>query len=158
FGYTHCPDVCPVTLSVLKAVKAGIDGQGGGGQSEAAATQPELKNSQLGSIPIQYVFVTVDPDRDTPAHMRDYLAYFDPQFIGLHGSKTALDGLYRQLGVLALPGEPDANGSYLVDHTAGVMLIDPKARLLGIFQAPHEPTNVRERFDAIRAFYMRVAD
>ena len=78
FGFTHCPEVCP--LSLVKAV--------------------QLKR-QLGPVAehLQVVFVTVDPQRDTPAHLRDYLAAFDPTFIGLAGDETGTRAVAESLGV-----------------------------------------------------------
>ncbi len=119
FGYTHCPDVCPVTLSVLKNVIALMD------ESDADAEPPQV------------VFVSVDPARDTLEHMAAYVSYFSAEFLGVTGSDANLEALTRQLGVLSMRAEPDADGNYLVDHTAAVFLIDPRGHLVALFQAPH---------------------
>ena len=119
FGYTHCPDVCPVTLTVLKNAIALM------GKADADAELPQV------------VFVSVDPERDTLEHLAPYVSYFDPDFLGVTGSDENLATLARQLGILYLRAEPDANGDYLVDHTAAVFLIDPRGHLVALFQAPH---------------------
>lgn len=122
FGYTHCPDVCPVTLSVLKNAVALM--------REAGAELPQV------------VFVSVDPARDTLDHMAAYVSHFDPDFLGVTGSDTALKDFARQLGVLYILVEPDADGNYLVDHTAAVFLIDPRGHLVALFQAPHSAQTI----------------
>ncbi len=119
FGYTHCPDVCPVILSVLKNAIALM------GESDADVEPPQV------------VFVSVDPERDTLEHMAAYVSYFSAEFFGVTGSGANLEALTRQLGVLIMRTEPDADGNYLVDHTAAVFLIDPRGHLVALFQAPH---------------------
>ena len=123
FGYTHCPDVCPITLSVLKNAKAQMADAGPG-------------------EPVQVVFVSVDPARDTLEHMGAYVTHFDPGFLGVTGEDADLKAFARQLGVLYIRAEPDANGSYLVDHTAAVFLIDPRGHLVALFQAPHSAERI----------------
>jgi len=118
FGYTHCPDVCPVTLTVLKNAIARM------GESDNAAEPPQV------------VFVSVDPGRDSLEHMAAYVAHFNPDFLGVTGSDEALKAFARQLGVLYIRAAPDADGNYLVDHTAAVFLIDPRGHLVALFQAP----------------------
>ena len=124
FGYTHCPDVCPVTLTVLKNAIALM------GKADADAELPQV------------VFVSVDPERDTLEHLAPYVSYFDPDFLGVTGSDENLATLARQLGILYLRAESDANGDYLVDHTAAVFLIDPRGHLVALFQAPHAPERI----------------
>jgi len=119
FGYTHCPDVCPVTLTVLRNAVALM------GESGADAEPPQV------------VFVSVDPARDTLEHMAAYVSHFNPDFLGVTGSDADLGVLTGQLGVLFMRTEPDAGGDYLVDHTAAVFLIDPRGHLVALFQAPH---------------------
>lgn len=133
FGYTHCPDVCPTTLSVLGRVSA----------------------LQQAHDDIQYVFVSVDPERDTPQHLTEYLAYFNPAFVGLTGSEAYLQSLTRQLGIVYFTGDKGADGQYEVDHTASVLLVDPGARLVGVFSAPHDAADISERFDQMRRIVER---
>ncbi len=133
FGYTHCPDVCPVTLSVIKQAYGVLEREG------------------VDVADLQTVFVSVDPERDTLDHLREYLGYFDPRFVGVTGDDEALQGLTRQLGVLYIRNEPDENGSYLVDHTASVLVLDPEHRLVGLLGAPHEALDIADRLTRIRA-------
>ena len=121
FGYTHCPDVCPVTLSVLK---------------NAIALMAEAE-ADAGAGPPQVVFVSVDPARDNLAHLGAYVGHFSPEFLGVTGSDADLMAFARQLGVLYVRADAHTGGDYLVDHTAAVFLIDPRAHLVALFQAPH---------------------
>ena len=103
FGYTHCPDVCPVTLSEFKQVKSQLKG---------------LAEN------VEFVFVTVDPERDSPEHLSAYLRNFDPEFVGLSGEQTDLEEVWRNFGVYAARQDTDTAAGYLVDHTARVYAID----------------------------------
>jgi protein SCO1/2 len=103
FGYTHCPDVCPVTLSQYKQIKQ------------------QLKNQ---AEDIRFVFITVDPQRDTIEAMRRYVPNFDPQFIGLTGSPEQIEQVKQSYGVYSENNPADEQGNYLVDHTARIYLID----------------------------------
>ncbi len=118
FGYTHCPDVCPVTLSVMKEVVATLQTQ--------------------GSKPMQVLFITVDPKRDTADVMQRYVTFFNEQFIGVTGELGAIHKLTRSLGIVATytADENDPN-QYIVDHTASMLLVDPQRRIRAKFNAPH---------------------
>jgi len=133
FGYTHCPDICPATLSLMGTVSK---------LAREAGVPPQE---------VQIVFVTVDPARDTPTRLAEYVGYFGRDFLALSGPLQDLNRLTRQLGILHYRAEPDARGDYLVDHTAGVLLIDPKARWAGLFGPPHEARDITDRFLRIRA-------
>lgn len=114
FGYTHCPDICPTTLATLKQVH------------QLLGEQNKI---------IQYVFVSVDPARDTPEVMERYTRYFDPDFLGISGPPSELDKLTQALGAYYHVDKNTA-GDYLVDHSAAVFLVDPQARMRGLFSAP----------------------
>ncbi|MCB1863299.1 MAG: SCO family protein, partial [Gammaproteobacteria bacterium] len=101
---------------------------------------------------LQVIFVSVDPARDTIERMQQYVGYFDKSFIGATAPIEQLDVLTRQLGVLHERTTPDDSGSYLVDHTASVMLIDPSARLVGVFSSPLEVESITSRFQSMREF------
>jgi len=133
FGYTHCPDVCPVTLAVLKNAIALMSETG----ADTAAPQ--------------VVFVSVDPKRDSLEHLGAYVEYFNPRFLGVTGSDANLKAFARQLGVLYVLTEPDANGEYLVDHTAAIFLIDPRGHLVALFQAPHAAATLAQNIPRIQA-------
>jgi protein SCO1/2 len=108
FGYTQCPDVCPTTLAEMKDVKAKLGDQG---------------------KRLQVLFVTVDPERDTPELLANYVAAFDPTFLGLRGDPDATAKVAKDFKVFyqKVPGKtPD---TYSVDHTAGSYIFDPQGRL-----------------------------
>lgn len=132
FGYSHCPDVCPVTLTVMNHV-----------QKLLAATPDAAEH-------VQFTFVTVDPARDTPEHLAAFVKYFNEDFLGVSGPEDRLAGLTRQLGIVYLRTEPETDGSYLVDHTASILLTGPEASLVALFSAPHDAGEIAERFKKIR--------
>lgn len=133
FGYTHCPDVCPITLSVLNQVHAQL------------AKTGKSQN-------VQIIFVTVDPKRDTTNQLKSYVNYFNPEFIGIGGSEQQINDLGRQIGITSIQGEESIPGEYLVDHTASIFLFDPKGRLVSLFSAPQQVDNTVEQFLEIRKF------
>lgn len=132
FGYTHCPDICPVTLSVLDRV------------------QQQLQ--QKGVDNVRTLFVTVDPERDTPERLAEYVHYFNPAFIGLGGSEARVQTLTAQIGIAASKQESSGDGDYLVNHSSAVFLVDPRGRLVGLFSTPHKAGEIVSRFLAIRQF------
>lgn len=106
FGYTHCPDVCPVHMSNIAAVLDDFS--------------PEIRRR------IKVVFVTTDPERDTPDRIREWLANFDPAFIGLRGTVERVNEIQRSLGLPpAMPQASDESGSYMVGHAAAVLVFTP---------------------------------
>lgn len=109
FGYTSCPDVCPFTLVHLHEAMEAL------GPSLAARAQ--------------VVFVTVDPERDSPGRVAEYVAQFNPGFIGLSGNAADLEAVREQLGIVVEPGGPTGDGGYLVDHTASLRVLDPQGRM-----------------------------
>ena len=116
FGYTYCPDVCPTTLSVLNSI---------------------AQRLQDVDEDIRFVMVTVDPQRDTPERLAEYVTYFTGDFLGVTGSDEALEKLTGQLGILYNRVESEAGSDdYLVDHTAAVFLFDPDGRYHAVFTPP----------------------
>lgn len=116
FGYTYCPDVCPTTLSELNSI---------------------AQKLQDVDEDIRFVMVTVDPQRDTPERLAEYVTYFNGDFLGVTGSDQALEQLTRQLGILYSRVESEAGSEdYLVDHTAAVFLFDPDGRYHAVFTPP----------------------
>ena len=133
FGYTHCPDVCPTTLSVLNSVA-----------------------QQLGDAvrDARFVFISVDPERDTPEQLARFVSYFNGDFIGVTGNPEAIERLTRQLGVLYMRvAAADTPGSYLMDHTAGVFLVDPDGKYHAVFMPPLSAENIVSDFSRIREDY-----
>jgi protein SCO1/2 len=133
FGYTHCPDVCPTALATLASVYRGL------------GDVPELKADT------QVVFVSVDPQRDTPDQLAAYVSYFDTDFIGATGPEAQLKPLTTRLGIVyaRVPGESPAD--YLVDHSAAILLFDPQARLYALFSAPHDAATMGADYRKLRA-------
>ncbi len=111
FGYTHCPDACPTTLTNL---------------SEA------LRRLGSDASRVRVLFVTVDPARDTVAVMKRYVNAFGPQFVGLRGDDEALTALSKRYRIAYHLEPPDRNGYYAVDHSSAVFIFDAsgEARLL----------------------------
>jgi protein SCO1/2 len=116
FGYTNCPDVCPTTLATFKQ-----------------AWKQFAARGLTGSVRID--FISVDPQRDTPEHLRQYVDFFSPDFVAATGSDQELTGLTRALG-LVYSRTTDANGKIEVDHSGSAVIVDPQARLVGMFRPP----------------------
>jgi protein SCO1/2 len=130
FGFTHCPDVCPSTLATLTAARRQL---------------AELPSGERPAV----VLVSVDPRRDTAARLAEYVAFFDPEFVGVTGDPAEIEQLTRQLGVAVVVGEPDASGNYSIDHTATLFLVDPEGRLAAIFGMPHTPDGIAQDYRSI---------
>jgi protein SCO1/2 len=121
FGYTHCPDICPITMNVLA----------------------EAKKKSAGDFP-QVVFVTVDPQRDTVDLLGGYVHYFDPEFTGVTGDEKMIQALTLQASVLYMkvPGESGNENDYLVDHSSSILMINPQGQLVAFLGAPHTPSSI----------------
>ena len=121
FGFTHCPDICPLTLQVLSTAR----------QQMADAGQDELP---------RIVLVSVDPERDTPEMIGNYVAHFGEDTIGVTGDLAELRKLTEGLGIFfEKSGIEDDN--YSVDHSAVVIVVDPDGRFHSLFSAPHKAEN-----------------
>jgi protein SCO1/2 len=128
-GYTYCPDVCPMTLATFNEIERQIAARDG----EAS-----------------FVFVSVDPQRDTPDKLDQYVRYFDPRIQGVTGSEAELAGLTRQLGMLYQRVETDDTAlGYVIDHSASILLIDPLGRLAAVFAPPQDATAMAQDFVSI---------
>ena len=139
FGYTHCPDICPLTLTVFNDLYQQI--------KDTAAAQD-----------LQVIFVTLDPERDTTERLQEYVKYFNPSFKGLGGTGDQIMNLASQFGVVFMYGDKSAAGDYVVDHTAAVFLTDPRGRIVAVFTAPQQVDSIRERYKIIRNFIKTQAD
>jgi protein SCO1/2 len=130
FGFTHCPDICPGTLFDLQQLDQRLAANG------------------VPPSAYQVVFVSVDPERDDPARLKDYVNYFDPDFIGVTGNHAVMEPLTRTLGIAYRIDDHEAGaGDYGVDHSASVLLVNPEGSLHGVFPAPLE---VAAMDDALR--------
>jgi protein SCO1 len=116
-GFTHCPDICPTTLATL----AGVDGR--------------LREQ---GVEIQTLFVTVDPRRDDPATLAEYVTHFSPRIIAATGDEAEIDSLMDGLGFSYIK-VPMGGGNYTVDHSAALALVDPRGRVAAYFMPPLRP-------------------
>jgi protein SCO1 len=116
FGFTHCPDVCPTTLFDVSEV--------------FRALGPDAK--------VRALFVTVDPNRDTPAVLKDYLASFDPRIVGVTGDDAAIAAAEKSYRVYAKKVPLDG-GDYTMDHTAIVYLMNKDGRFVAPFNLKRRP-------------------
>ena len=122
FGFTFCPDICPITMKQLEDVKKQLQGH----------TQQNLS----------VFLVSVDPDRDKPENLRVYLDNFDKEFIGLTGE---IDQIYKFSTQVNAPFFPVVNSqedNYTVDHSGSLVLISPEAKYAGFFRAPHDADKI----------------
>ena len=123
FGYTHCPDVCPITLQIMKNVVSQLEEQG----KEAP----------------QIIFVSVDPVRDTSEVMKQYINYFDERFVGITGDMNKIHEMTTALGIVASFTVNDKDPeNYVVDHSASLLLVDPQRRLRAKVSPPLEAENI----------------
>jgi len=121
FGYTHCPDVCPMTASTLSRARALLG-----------------KDAER----VQLVFVSVDPERDTPERLASYLAKYDPTFLGLSGDEAALQELATAFGVHYAKVESNSALGYLMEHTASSFVLDRDGRLRAVLPFGLTPEQV----------------
>ena len=121
FGFTHCPDICPLTMQTLAAAQRELDADG---------QQP---------LP-QIVLVSVDPERDTPQLIGQYVSHFGDGNLGVTGSLNELTKLTSALGIY-FEKQPGDGESYAVDHSAAVLLINPNGEFHALFSCPHVAAN-----------------
>jgi protein SCO1/2 len=139
-GFTSCPDVCPMTLANLEAVRAEM----------GFRMSPER-------IP-NIVFLAVDPDRDT-ALLKDYLAYFHPQYIGITGDGREIDKLIKGLDAFyRLDRKSPDDSNYDVVHTATVSIISPEAKVVAKINPPFHPHKTGENLMRVINAQMRLLD
>jgi protein SCO1/2 len=119
FGFTHCPDVCPTTLARLAKLRRQL------GQGDDA---------------LSIVFISVDPERDTPAAVANYLTLFDTPVVGLTGTPAQVEQVKKQFGIYSRKVE-QPGGGYSVDHTAAVMLMDKNGEFVATL-SPEEGDQV----------------
>jgi len=115
FGYTYCPDVCPIELGTI------------------AQALDRLERAGRGIDHLQPLFITVDPARDTVPVMADYVAAFHPRLIGLTGTQDQIRAVMEAYRIYARKGEDMGDGAYLVDHLSLIYLTDRDGRLLRFF-------------------------
>jgi protein SCO1/2 len=118
FGYTHCPDVCPTTLFEMSEVMRALGPDAGR---------------------INALFITVDPERDTAAAMKDYLSSFDPHLRGATGDQKSIEAVEKGYRVYAKKVPAGTGGDYSMDHTALVYLMDKQGRFVAPFKLDRKP-------------------
>jgi len=128
FGFTFCPDICPLTMKQLSNVKE------------------ELKDK---ANRINFYLVSIDPDRDSPENLRTYLDNFDEEFIGLTGE---IDKIYKFSTQVNAPFFPVVNSNeenYTVDHSGSLVLINPEGNYAGFFRAPHDQNKIIKALESL---------
>lgn len=130
FGYTHCPDICPTTLSMLQNMKK------------------QLPDNYAKDT--QFIFISFDTERDTPEALKSYLSFFDPSFLGLTGEKQQAEQLTKMLRVVYL--KVAHKDSYLIDHSATIYLINPQGEWMATFYPPFEALALAKHYQQIRDF------
>jgi protein SCO1/2 len=136
FGYTHCPDICPATLYQFKTV------------AKMLQSSPELYART------RFILVSVDPQRDTSAQLKEYVKYYHPDFIGVTGAAADIKTFSRQMGVIYERREPEDKESdnYIVDHSSAILMTNPDGNLQVIFSAPHNAEILVKDYQSIYNF------
>lgn len=120
FGYTHCPDICPTSLQIMADMVKAIDDK-------------DVSNA------LQVIFVSVDPERDSPEILKSYVEYFSPDFIAVTGTQPNLERLTRSVGVTYFVDKHETDQtSYEVGHSSAFVLLNPSVQFAGLFGAPHD--------------------
>ena len=117
FGYTFCPDVCPLTLSNLKMLMLSLE--------EKAED-------------VQVIFISIDPERDTYQKLKDYVPYFHPTFIGLTGSEAELASVAKKYQTFYLKQKVESEAGYLMAHSDVVILVDQNGRFRGRYKSKYD--------------------
>lgn len=130
FGYTHCPDLCPTMLSTVKRALEGL--------GEDAAK-------------VETLMVTVDPNRDTPAYLAEYVGHFNESFRGVWGTEDDVRSVATKYGVHFEYDEPGADGDYLIGHTASLLAIDPDGVLRIVYPVGTEASALRADLEELLA-------
>lgn len=119
-GYTFCPDICPTTMAAL------------------SGAYPKIQ--QLDSdVPVKVWFISVDPNRDSTARLKEYVSYFNKAFIAVSGEHAEMFPLVRSMGLMYSMAESTEDPNYLVNHSASVVVINPDAKVIGRFKPVSEP-------------------
>jgi len=129
FGFTFCPDVCPATMAQL-------------GQFYGKIKPEYAKDTQI-------IMVSVDPARDTPEKLHDYVRYFNPQFRGVTGEFLPLHQFATSLNVPFVK-TPGSGENYQVEHSGNIIIMNPQGHYIGFFKAPHELDKLVRNYEAIR--------
>ena len=132
FGFTHCPDVCPTTLA------------------ELARARDYIAKQAAGAEAIEFVFISVDPNRDTAGKLKQYVDHFDSTFLGVTGDNAQIGNLAGQLGAAYQVAFTPGMENYPVYHAVSVFLVDPQARYHALFTPPLDAEIISRRFKVLR--------
>ena len=135
FGYTHCPDICPATLSQLTRLNRFMNEK----------VKDELRP--------QFLFISVDPARDKVKALNEYINYFDNGFIAATGSMRNLEDFEDQFNVFHRYDKPNSDGSYAVTHSAEIFLVDPKVRIVAKFTPPISTQKVTQQYQDLMKYF-----
>ncbi|CAN7153590.1 MULTISPECIES: SCO family protein [Pseudomonas] len=130
FGYTFCPDICPTTLAQMRELKGLL---------------PEAARNNL-----RVVLVSVDPNRDTPQQLKQYLGYFDPAFIGYTGELAAIQKLANAVSIPFIPADTSKE-NYTVDHSGNLVVIGPDGTQRGFIRAPLNNQKLKDQLPTLLA-------
>ncbi|ABI56219.1 SCO family protein [Alkalilimnicola ehrlichii MLHE-1] len=133
FGFTHCPDICPMSLAAMNRIETLLAETG-------------------DDEDLQVVFVSVDPDRDTPERLKEYVGWFGEDYLGVTGEMDKVEVLTRNLGIVHARHDT-GGGEYQIDHSAQFLLINPGGHLQAIFPYPHAPESIVADFRQMRAYH-----
>jgi protein SCO1/2 len=134
FGFTHCPEICPMTLSILDS-------------------SIQLIAREAASSNYQFIFVTVDPERDTAARMKEYIAQFNNQILGLTGSLEEIKKISANLFVAF---DKSANGNeadYTMNHSGQLLVINPQGQFIGYFRSPLKAENISQAYQILQSHF-----
>ncbi len=132
FGYTFCPDICPITMAAIKQFYDLLEASGEGEN-------------------VQVVMISVDPERDTEEVLKNYVTYFNPEFIGARGDYSDVYQLARNVNLTFAYTRVD-DDNYLVNHNGEIMVMGPTGDNVGFLKAPYEPQRMLENFLALKSF------
>jgi protein SCO1 len=133
FGFTNCPDICPITMAVLSQAQRRLE-----------AEYPALADDFQG------ILVSVDPERDDQETLAGYVEAFSPEFVGVRGDLAATAAFSTQLNV-AFAKVPSDDGLYQVDHTANIVIVNPRGHYHAFARMPHEADTIVEAFRTLHA-------
>jgi protein SCO1/2 len=134
FGFTNCPDVCPLTLSTLDQVANEL--------------------SSFKNIP-RSIFISVDPKRDQPEILKQYVEHFNHDMVGLTGEKDQIDKLTQSVGAIYAIAD-NSSENYLVDHSAHIFVTAPDGKMVALFSTPHDVKIIADDFKLISTLYEKI--
>lgn len=135
FGFTNCPDICPTSMAALGVAERELEARG-----------------MVEDAPFQGILVSVDPERDDAVTLGRYVTAFSSRFIGVRGDREATAALTTQLNV-AFAQVPDGQGGYQVDHTANIVIINPRGHYHGFIRMPHDAQTIVTAYRSLAASF-----